>query len=317
MSLYNSNHSNNSVIDESCDPAVIVINENDGGVTQLGGSAANIDIESMKSPSAGPDCFGSIDNNQFLSNNNNSNHNNNHKNNLDTNVSHKMLHKSDVNVNLSASANEMARNRSNQCLNEFGMIEEQQQQSLMQSASEQKVLHHSNANIDIIVDGDGDGGNGDDSNIDKYYSTKSNSSQIEIDVETQDEHETDEQKPILNGIKPMPTTLTNNNSHSEWNGAAKLVTDSIQSYSNCETDSLSIDGHTISDKMDSAILKKEVSRATYFESYFLSVGLSTMKMASCLSPQSDDLQNQRTDYIPHFVEDFKVIERILNFVFTF
>lgn len=221
----------------------------------------------MKSLSSGPDCFGSNNNNNFLSNNNNSNHNNNNNNknnnNLDTNSSHKMLHKSDVNVNLSASANEMAKNGSNQCLNDFGTIK-QQQQSLMHSASEQKVIHHSNANIDI-VDGDGgDGGNGDDSNIDKY-STKSNSSQIEIDVEIQDEK--DDQKPILNGITIMPTTLTNN-SNSGWNGSDKLVADSIQLYSNCETDSSSIDGTTISDKIDSAILKKEVSRKHILNTYF-------------------------------------------------
>lgn len=204
----------------------------------------------MKSLPAGPDY------NNFLTNNNNNNHNNN--NNVDTNSSHKMHHKNDVNVNLSgsasANANEMTKNGSNQCLNEFGMVK-QQQQSLMHSASEQKLIH-SNANIDIVGGGSNDNGDdGDDSFIDKH-STKSNSSQIEIDVEIQDEK--DEQKPILNGLTNMPTTLTNN-SKSGWNDSDKLVTDSIQLYSNCETDSSSIDGATATDKIDSAILKKEVS----------------------------------------------------------
>lgn len=209
----------------------------------------------MKSLPSGPDYCGGNNNNNFLSNNNNSNHNNN---NLDTNSTHKMIHKSDVNVNSCASAMEMTKTGSNQCLNEFGLIKQQQQSSMMHSASEQKVIH-SNANIDIVGDGDGDGG--DDSNIDKH-STKSNSSQIEIDVEIQDEK--DEQKPILNGSTIMPTILTNN-SNSGWNDSDKLVADSIQLYSNCETDSSSIDDATTSDKTDSAILKKEVSHEPYFE----------------------------------------------------
>lgn len=210
----------------------------------------------MKLLLSGPDyCAGgggSNNNNNFLSNNNNNNS-------LDTNSSHKMIHKSDVNVNLSANADQMTKNGSNQCLNEFGMIK-QQQQSLMHSASEQKVIH-SNANIDIV--GECVGGGSDNSNIDKH-STKSNSSQIEIDVEIQDEK--DEEKPILNSLTILPTILVNN-SNSGWNDSDKLVTDTIQLYSNCETDSSSIDGATISDKIDSAILKKEVSRE-HFEPYF-------------------------------------------------